>query len=1100
VTIKGTLETFNLLDLLQMLAFNQKVGTLLLETARGPRTLYVESGAIGFVQGDEVASASLARVLRRTGGVAPDRLQRGLAITANSGRFLGDALQDLGVLDAESRTASWMAAVEEMFFDLLQTALARFEFVEHKRLAPNGTEGAAIEPLCGVDGLLLDMTRKVDEWTVLRRTVSADEEVYEGTGVAAAEPAPEDRLPEYVATRVLPLVDGRRTVTALVAESDCDRFSVVKLVAVLLKQGALRSAATGDLVARAEDLLARGEAAKAVHLLRRAVDRGEAAPTVRVRLADALEAAGDLRGAAVELDTYAAARAEPDPVGVFDALRRTMRLRGGDASAAARICDHYLRHRSRLVDRAGDAQEALRRLIHAASTGGKPLEAASRLAPFLEHGDAPSEDLLVLADLCAAGGKPQEAASALFRRAELLIEAGRPGPARDLLRRALGYDATRADARRRLGEIEGQERRRKHRRRVVALLLLIGVVAGTAGGVYVAYDGRAARVVEGALARAEAAVKDADARATRVLADWNAKVVEAMDAAGTVADVVDGAAVLRSETQRIATELRGTLSSIAAEVGSGPGGGRVDAGLSRLRGLEARMRSLVARADASVADVAEKSARALEEGEKAYANGKFRAARRLLVQSINLGFDDATRTARAKARLDLVAAYEASFEKAKATFEAALAKQDEAGAWREGCRLLATLLDSDLTREVLLPVPVTSDPRGAFVRLGRETLPLQTPCLLRYSPFGDLDLHLRAPGRVPKSFALPSFDEICRAEASRPREPLAIRATLEEGARWVAAPRGGAYSGPFVAGDSILAVGADGRRIFSVRAVDGATADARGIAVPPDRTRGAGRLGTLTWLLVGLRTFWCAPDGASPWQYQTLGRLERAPAAGQGLVVVVDQRGTAYGLDAATGSLRWKCPLPGEPSQAPQASALGFLVTTVGGDAVAIDPASGALKLLVPPAKRPLIAVPWPGGALVVGGDAAGGKGGLRRVAADLTVSAFGDADVQGGSTASLSPDGLAWIGADGRARWLGHGASVPTALDGLGRPASAPAVADGAVYAVGGDGVLRAARLDAPAETAWRSALPGAPQTDPLVHGDLVLLRTDQGVVAVER
>ena len=49
MTIKGTLETFHLLDLLQMLAFNQKVGTLVLETAQGPRTVYVDSGTFGFV-------------------------------------------------------------------------------------------------------------------------------------------------------------------------------------------------------------------------------------------------------------------------------------------------------------------------------------------------------------------------------------------------------------------------------------------------------------------------------------------------------------------------------------------------------------------------------------------------------------------------------------------------------------------------------------------------------------------------------------------------------------------------------------------------------------------------------------------------------------------------------------------------------------------------------------------------------------------------------------------------------------------------------------------------------------------------------------------
>ena len=61
MTIKGTLETFNLRELLQMLAFNQKDGTLVLETERGPRTIHVEDGRVGFVQGDRHASAALAR-------------------------------------------------------------------------------------------------------------------------------------------------------------------------------------------------------------------------------------------------------------------------------------------------------------------------------------------------------------------------------------------------------------------------------------------------------------------------------------------------------------------------------------------------------------------------------------------------------------------------------------------------------------------------------------------------------------------------------------------------------------------------------------------------------------------------------------------------------------------------------------------------------------------------------------------------------------------------------------------------------------------------------------------------------------------------------
>ena len=65
MTIKGTLETFNFRELLQMLAFNQKVGTLVLETEKGTQTIYVDRGRIAFVERDEGANESLLRVLRR---------------------------------------------------------------------------------------------------------------------------------------------------------------------------------------------------------------------------------------------------------------------------------------------------------------------------------------------------------------------------------------------------------------------------------------------------------------------------------------------------------------------------------------------------------------------------------------------------------------------------------------------------------------------------------------------------------------------------------------------------------------------------------------------------------------------------------------------------------------------------------------------------------------------------------------------------------------------------------------------------------------------------------------------------------------------------
>ncbi len=417
MSIKGTLETFNLLDLLQMLSFNQKVGTLVLETASGPRTLFVETGTFGFVEGDPLPSRALARVLRRSGAVPADRLERGLSITANSGRFLGDALQELGALDAEGRTRTWVEGVHELFFDLLQTSITRFEFMEGKCLAPSGATGTAIHPLCAVDALLLDLTRKIDEWAVLRREVPTDEEIYEVTGVMPDLSDPE-KVPELAASRALPLIDGRSTLAVIVEASDCDRFSVVKLAAHLLEQGTIRAVPTEELLARAEDLLSHGQSAEAVPMLRRAVDRGDGPPKVRLRLADALSASGDVQASAAEPTRTPRRTRRRIRAGCSTRSTVPCARAGARRPRRARLCDHWLRNVVRLRARAGDAHEALHALIHAATSGGKPLEAATRLAAFLQQGEAPGEDRLVLADLYAAGGHPVEAAEALIVRAD----------------------------------------------------------------------------------------------------------------------------------------------------------------------------------------------------------------------------------------------------------------------------------------------------------------------------------------------------------------------------------------------------------------------------------------------------------------------------------------------------------------------------------------------------------------------------------------------------------------------------------------------------------------------------------------------------------
>jgi len=1104
VTIKGTLETFHLLDLLQMLAFNQKVGTLVLETAKGPRTVYVDSGTFGFVRTDAAASTALARVLRRTSGVPADRLDRGVSIAANAGRFLGDALVELGVLDDETRSTAWNESFRELFFDLLQTAISKFEFYELKVLAPDGSTSTPIEPLFAVDSALLEVTRQGDEWTSLRREIPSDDEVFERTSLPATAEGVEG-IPTWLPARVLPLLDGRRSITGIVEKSDCDRFSVVKYAAALLREGAIRPMTTDRIVARAEDAVAHGAPAEAVPLLRRALERGDAHPSVRVRYADALAASGDVRAGAAELDTYAASFEAADPVGVFDALQRAMQWREGDASTAARLCDHYLRHANALRSRTHDAVDALRLLVRGAGPSGRAAEAAPRLAAFVERGDVPGEERLVLADLFASAGRPVEAAQTLARRAEELVQAGKLAAAQDLLRRALGHDASRIDVKRRLADLEGADRRRRHRRRVVLLGLLLGVVVGSAGAVYLVSDGKASRSVDDAVGRAALLAREADTRMKLALEAWGAAVARAEGAGTPDGSLAAAAATLEGEASRISTTLRGALASASGEVNRHAATNRGDAGIERMRALEAVAIGMPARAAEAIATVDARAQRALEAGEKAFEGGAFREADPRFREAILFSFHDQARIARARRLLTQVENYVAKFRTARAPFDEAVRAGNTDRAWTLGVGILRDLLDSDLSRELLLPVPVVTTPPGAAIRLGATGPSVATPTTIGYSPFGDVEVHVRMPGHVAATRTLPSYRTLREEALAGRAAPVRLTIDLPEGPRWTAAALAEG-AGPFVAGDALWVASADARRLLVVRARDGEAQEVRGVAPFHDRVRLAGRAppapgggsGGATWVILGRRTLAFLPDGGAAWQFPTMAPLDRPPAFGAGgTIAIVDEAGTIYGFDAKGASL-WKATLAAPSAQGLHVVGAEFVTSTATGEVVAVAANDGRVRSLVAAAGgRPVLALPFDDASVLVAGGAAPG---LVRRAGTGQLTPLGEASADPRSTPSIGPDGVAWLDADGRVRALGRGGSNAVVLGALSTCALAPSLADGVVYAIGKDGVLRCVRLDAPTVVVWSCRLPGAPRSGPAVLRDAVYVRTAVGLCAFDR
>ncbi len=1092
MTIKGTLETFNLRELLQMLSFNQKAGTLVLETERGPRTVHVDDGRIGFVGGDRHASAAVARVLRRRHLLPEDRLERAEQLQQRTGRFLGEVIAELGAMDPERFGQAYEEAVTESLFDLQLSKIQRFEFVEGRALAPDGQPGPPLEPRLVTDGLLLELTRRIDQWGVLCETVPSLQEVFEGTGVEV-DLRGHDELDGALAERVIPRIDGFHTLDQVAERSDADRFTVLQVAVALLQGGAIRPVPSEDLVGRAEDLLARGAAAAALPLLRRALERGDAPPGARVRLADALEASGDPIAAAAELDTFAALADEGQAVEVFDALKRALALRDDDPVTAARLCDHYLRHRPWLRSRRSDALTALRTLVQGSSAAGRPLDAAQRLACFLQNNDAPSEELLVLADLYASGGERVEAASALVRRAEDLLAMHRVPQARDLLRRALEHDASRADARRRLNELEGEARRRRHRKRVASLLILLALLALGTGGAWWLSTRQATQALRHSREAAEAALREAEERVAGLVAAFRASAREAEAAADLPEGLPGAAKALVGDARALAEQLRVPLGAYAAELS---GTGRNEANEALLRGLDQRRNALLGKAQQAVAEVRRRAETLLQEAEETNRRGEFDAAEKLLRSARNLGYEDPTVRERALVLLRIAGAYRADCDRALAEVGALRAQGDVAGAARRAFAALVELRDSDLTRRLRIPVELASAPAGAEVLLAGRPTGLRTPCLLEYSPFEDTTVVLRLRGRTSSVTRLPDFAAIQqRAPELGSWEPR-VSADLPEGPRWrLEGGQEGRLVALWASGEVPIVLMQDGLTTRSVEVRSGLLGAGLKAKLPNPMRLGGSTPAGYDWRILGHRTLLVKTPHGESWEVQCAGRLERRPLLVDSVFVIVDEAGTLYAFQAATGTELWRRGLGAPPSQAPYASSLGVLTATLSGSATAFDPRTGATRNLAPAGRGLTLALPSGNGVVLVGVGAEG----LRRMGADGTVTVLGEAQPAPEREPYVGAEGVAWISRSG-VWWLPTGAGRATAVPALGTAVERLAGAPDALYAAGADGVLRAADPRSPEKALWATPLGGPSASAPVVAGDAVFILVDGALVAVER
>jgi hypothetical protein len=250
VRLEGSLDAFSLPDIFALLSMTKKTGGLHLRRAGAHGVVWFTTGALTGGASD-VGRQAFARRVVGSGLVADaalaDAVDRSLA---EDGLGVVRALQQAGAVEEGALHDIGGEHVVDTVFDLLRWPEGDFAFVVDE---PNPDDVGISRQ---VDDVVAEARRRLDQWGKVATTLPSPQSVLSIVTSPAADPV----LSRDEWT-LLALVDGRRTVAAIVALAGRGEFTVASSLADLVERGLLRTAEgdeTGSLT-RKHELLARLE-------------------------------------------------------------------------------------------------------------------------------------------------------------------------------------------------------------------------------------------------------------------------------------------------------------------------------------------------------------------------------------------------------------------------------------------------------------------------------------------------------------------------------------------------------------------------------------------------------------------------------------------------------------------------------------------------------------------------------------------------------------------------------------------------------------------------------------------------------------------------
>ena len=226
--IKGALSDVSLADISQLLGMGGKTGCLSLTHKDNEGYVYFEGGNVIF--------ASVKNRPDRLGDLLVtheviDRAQLSAAMAQHqlTGTRLGEVLVELGSLTQETLEDYISVQIHEAVYMIFQWSEGTFEF-EPDVMPAEGMFRVSIS----IDGLLMEGARRVDEWSVVEKKITSMDLVFS----LERDPLEDEGLDlTDDQKRIIPMIDGERSVTNLVEDSGLAEFDTGKALYGLIQAG-----------------------------------------------------------------------------------------------------------------------------------------------------------------------------------------------------------------------------------------------------------------------------------------------------------------------------------------------------------------------------------------------------------------------------------------------------------------------------------------------------------------------------------------------------------------------------------------------------------------------------------------------------------------------------------------------------------------------------------------------------------------------------------------------------------------------------------------------------------------------------------------------